>query len=104
MTQRGQNSSIKVERRESAVDLPKRIIMSASFRPENKQDFTDAPVGAVRSSPAFDRDLAVKIGRYIAVRRSLCGLSKQQLGVRLGIASADVDAYEQGTKRISSRL
>ena len=78
--------------------------MAVSFRSENKENFTDELGDPAELSSAFDRDLAVKIGRYIAVRRSLCGLSKQQLGVRLGIASADVDAYEQGTKRISSRL
>ena len=77
--------------------------MAASFRSENKEDFTDELVDPAELSSAFDLDLAVKIGRCIAARRSLCGLSKQQL-VRLGIASADVDAYEQGTKRISSRL
>ena len=38
------------------------------------------------------------------MRRSLCGLSKLQLAARLGIDSADMSAYEQGEKRISSRL
>lgn len=74
----------------------------ASFRSINREAFPDELGDAVGS--AFDRDLAVKIGRCIAMRRELCGLSKQQLGVRLGIASADVDAYEQGAKRISPRL
>jgi len=76
--------------------------MPASFRSINKGAFPDGSGDTERS--AFDRDLVAKIGRCIAVRRELCGLSKQQLGVRLGIASADVDAYEQGAKRISSRL
>jgi len=71
---------------------------------ENKKDLTDDLWDSAGLSSAFDRDLAAKIGRCIAARRSLCGLSKQQLGVRLGIASADLDAYEQGAKRISSRL
>ena len=78
--------------------------MAVSFRSENKENFTDELGDPAELSSAFDRDLAVKIGRCIAARRSLCGLSKQQLGVRLGVALADVDAYEQGTKRISSRL
>ena len=30
--------------------------------------------------------------------------SKQQLGARLGINAADVDAYERGDKRISAKL
>jgi hypothetical protein len=36
--------------------------------------------------------------------RSLCGLSKLQLGARLGIETADVSAYEQGEKRMSCKL
>ena len=56
------------------------------------------------SSSAFDRDLAGRIGKYIKARRSLCGLSKQQLGARLGLNVAEVDAYEQGEKRMSCRL
>jgi hypothetical protein len=56
------------------------------------------------SSPAFDRDLAAKIGTRVAVRPSLCGLSKLQLGARLGIDTADVSAYEQGEKRMSCKL
>lgn len=54
--------------------------------------------------PAFDQAMATKIGRCIAVRRSLCGLSKQQLGTRLGIDSTDIDTYERGAKRISCKL
>jgi hypothetical protein len=54
--------------------------------------------------PAFDRDWAVKIGKCIAVRRNLCGISKQQLGTRLGIDSDEVEAYEQGAKRMSCSL
>jgi transcriptional regulator with XRE-family HTH domain len=38
------------------------------------------------------------------MRRSLCGLSKQQLAARLGIDTADVSAYEQGEKRMSCAL
>ena len=38
------------------------------------------------------------------MRRSLCGLSKLQLGARLGIDTADVSAYEQGEKRMSCKL
>ena len=57
-----------------------------------------------RSSPAFDRDLAAKIGTRVAMRRSLCGLSKLQLATRLGIDTADVSAYEQGEKLMSCKL
>lgn len=74
--------------------------MSVSSRSIVTRELQDA----ARSSPAFDRDLAAKIGKCIAVRRTLCGLSKQQLGARLGIASADVQAYEQGEKRMGSKL
>jgi transcriptional regulator with XRE-family HTH domain len=38
------------------------------------------------------------------MRRSLCGLSRLQLTARLGIDTADVSAYEQGEKRMSSKL
>jgi transcriptional regulator with XRE-family HTH domain len=48
--------------------------------------------------------LAAKIGKCIAVRRNFCGLSKQRLGARLGIDSMEVEAYEQGEKRMSCRL
>ena len=78
--------------------------MAASSRSENKQTLTQELQDAARSSPAFDPDLAAKIGKCIAVRRSLCGLSKQQLGARLGIDSADVEAYEQGEKRMGCKL
>jgi hypothetical protein len=78
--------------------------MSVSPRSENKRILTQELGDAASSSPAFDRELAAKIGKYIAVRRSLCGLSKQQLGARLGIDSADVEAYQQGEKRMSCKL
>ncbi len=78
--------------------------MSAWPRSEDKEVLTRRLQDATSSSPAFDRDLAVKIGKFIAVRRSLCGLSKQQLGARLGIDSTDVEAYEQGEKRIGPKL
>jgi ribosome-binding protein aMBF1 (putative translation factor) len=78
--------------------------MSASTRSENKHVLTQELQDAARSSPVFDRDLAAKIGKCIAVRRSLCGLSRQQLGARLGIDSGDVEAYEQGEKRMSCRF
>jgi transcriptional regulator with XRE-family HTH domain len=48
--------------------------------------------------------LAVKIGKSIAVRRNFCGLSKQQLAARLGIDPGEVEAYEQGKKRMSCSL
>jgi hypothetical protein len=59
---------------------------------------------AATTPPAFDRDLAVKIGKCIAIRRNFCGLSKPQLGARLGIDLAEVEAYEQGEKRMSCKL
>jgi ribosome-binding protein aMBF1 (putative translation factor) len=78
--------------------------MSASFRSETEQALTQELRNDPALSPAFDRDLAVKIGTRVAMRRSLCGLSKPQLAARLGIDSADVDAYEQGEKRMSCKL
>ena len=52
----------------------------------------------------FDRSVAASVGRCIMLRRTLCGLSEHQLGTRLGIDSADVEAYEQGEKRISAKI
>jgi len=73
-------------------------------RPQNAGFFTQELQDTATSSPAFDRDLAVKIGKRIAVRRNFCGLSKKQLGARLGIEPVEVEAYEQGEKRTSCRL
>jgi ribosome-binding protein aMBF1 (putative translation factor) len=78
--------------------------MSASSRSETHEALTQELRNAATSSPAVDRDLAAKIGTRVAMRRSLCGLSKLQLGVRLGIDAADVLAYEQGEKRMSCKL
>jgi ribosome-binding protein aMBF1 (putative translation factor) len=78
--------------------------MRAPSRSENQQTFVGELQDTARSLPPFDPDVAAKIGRVILVRRTLCGLSNQQLGVRLGIDSTDVDAYEQGAKRISCKL
>ena len=78
--------------------------MSASSRSETQEVFTQELRNAATSSPAFDRDLAAKIGTRVAMRRTLCGLSKLQLGARLGIDTADVSAYEQGEKRMSCKL
>jgi hypothetical protein len=66
--------------------------------------FTQELQDAATSSPTFDRDLAIRIGKCIAVRRNFCGLSKQQLGVRLGIDPVEVEAHEQGEKRMSCKL
>jgi hypothetical protein len=66
--------------------------------------FTQELQDAATSSLAFDRNLAVNIGKCIAVRRNFCGLSKQQLGARLGIHPVEVEAYEHGEKRMSCRL
>lgn len=78
--------------------------MSAQFRSERTEVLTQELRNAATSSLAFDRDLAVKIGTRITVRRSLCGLSKQQLGARLGVDPAEVEAYERGEKHLSCKL
>ena len=78
--------------------------MSASSRSKTQEALTQELRNAATSSPAFDRDLAAKIGTRVALRRSLCGLSKPQLAARLGIDTADVSAYEQGEKRMSCKL
>jgi hypothetical protein len=73
-------------------------------RSENTGFFTQELQDAATSSPAFDRDLAVRIGKRIAVRRNFCALSKQQVGAGLGIDPVEVEVYEQGKKRMSCRL
>jgi ribosome-binding protein aMBF1 (putative translation factor) len=78
--------------------------MSASSRSKTQEALTQELRNAATSSPAFDRDLAAKIGTRVAMRRSLCRLSKLQLGARLGIDTADVSAYERGEKRMSCKL
>ena len=78
--------------------------MSAPFRFENGDILTEDLRDAAGSLPPFDQDATADIGRRIRVRRTFCGLSQQQLGARLGIDFVDVDAYEQGAKRISCKL
>jgi ribosome-binding protein aMBF1 (putative translation factor) len=78
--------------------------MLASTKSEDEHLRTEEFWFAAGSAPAFDRDLALKIGKSISVRRKLCGLSRQQLAARVGIDSAEVEAYEQGAKRISCSL
>jgi ribosome-binding protein aMBF1 (putative translation factor) len=78
--------------------------MSASSRSETQETLTPQLRNITTSPPAFDRDLAAKMGKCIAVRRSLCGLSRQQLGARLGIHPMEVEAYEQGERQLSCKL
>jgi ribosome-binding protein aMBF1 (putative translation factor) len=78
--------------------------MSASSRSKIQEILTPELRNAATSSPNFDRDLVAKIGKRVAMRRSLCGLSELQLGARLGIDTADVFAYEKGEKRMSCEL
>jgi ribosome-binding protein aMBF1 (putative translation factor) len=79
-------------------------MMSAPSRSETTEFLIQELQDAAKSSPVFDRDLAVKIGKCITARRNFCGLSKQQLGARLGINLTEVEAYEQGETRISCGL
>jgi ribosome-binding protein aMBF1 (putative translation factor) len=77
---------------------------SAPSRSETQETPTQELWNAATSPPSVDQDLAAKIGTRVAMRRSLCGLSKLQLGARLGIDTAEVSAYEQGEKRMSCKL
>ena len=78
--------------------------MSTPSRSKTQETLTQELRKVAPSSPAFDRDLAAKIGTRVAMRRSHCGLSKLQLGTGLGIDTADVSAYEQGEKPMSCKL
>jgi ribosome-binding protein aMBF1 (putative translation factor) len=61
-------------------------------------------LGDSRQPRDFDRGVAASVGRCIKVRRTLCGLSAHQLSTKLGIDSTDMEAYEQGAKRVSAKL
>jgi ribosome-binding protein aMBF1 (putative translation factor) len=74
------------------------------IRSETQETLTQELRDAATSSSAFDRELVAKIGSRVAMRRSLCGLSKLQLAARLGIDSACASSYEQGEKRMSCKL
>jgi ribosome-binding protein aMBF1 (putative translation factor) len=78
--------------------------MSPPSRSETAQVSAQELREIAASSPAFDRDLAARIGKCITVRRNFCGLSKQQLGARLGVDLMEVEAYEQGERRMSCAL
>jgi ribosome-binding protein aMBF1 (putative translation factor) len=79
-------------------------MMSAPFLFESKNILAEDLPDTARSLPLFDQDGAGNMGRRIRVRRTFCGLSRQQLGARLGIDLADIDAYEQSAKRMSCKL
>jgi transcriptional regulator with XRE-family HTH domain len=44
------------------------------------------------------------IGRRLGVRRTSSGVSKRELCDKLGIDLYDLDAFEQGSKRVSANL
>jgi ribosome-binding protein aMBF1 (putative translation factor) len=79
-------------------------MMSPSSRSETQETLTQELRKVASPLPAFDQDLAARVGTRVAIRRSLCGLSKLQLAARLGIDTVDVLAYEQGEKRMSCKL
>ena len=70
----------------------------------NRQILAEKSRALSNEPRAFDRNVAASVGRCIKLRRILCGLSKEQLAARLGINVEEVEAYEQGGKRISAKL
>ena len=44
------------------------------------------------------------VGHRLRVRRMLSGISERELSDKLGIDRDDLNAYEQGTKRVSANL
>ena len=104
VTQSCRIETLKAVKYESASIFLRRGMMLAPSRSAGAEVLAHELREALPSSPAFDRDLAIKIGKRIVVRRNLCGLSTQQLGTRLGIDSDEVEAYEQGAKRMSCSL
>ena len=77
--------------------------MPSSLQPINKVNYVEELLGP-KDPRKFDRSVAASVGRCIMLRRTLCGLSKHQLGTKLGIDPVDVEAYEQGARRISCKL
>jgi ribosome-binding protein aMBF1 (putative translation factor) len=77
--------------------------MATSLQELDKQNYA-RELDEAKQPREYDRSVAKSVGRCVMLRRTLCGLSRSQLGVKLGIDAADVEAYEQGTKRISARL
>jgi ribosome-binding protein aMBF1 (putative translation factor) len=77
--------------------------MITSLQARNRVD-SPKELRESRQPKEFDRTVAAEVGRCITLRRTLCGLSTQQLSSRLGIDVADVEAYELGEKRISASL
>jgi ribosome-binding protein aMBF1 (putative translation factor) len=75
--------------------------MSASTKSKDEHVRSEGLRFTAQSAPPFNRDLALKVGKSISVRRRLCGLSQQQLAARVGIEPAEMEAYEQGAKRMS---
>jgi transcriptional regulator with XRE-family HTH domain len=47
--------------------------------------------------------LDVLVGKRLHQRRSLLGMTTQQLGDSIGVTSRQIDDYETGTDRISAR-
>jgi DNA-binding transcriptional regulator YiaG len=78
--------------------------MSSSTKSKGERLRSEELLFTAQSAPTFDRDSALKIGKSIAVRRKLCGLSQQQLAARIGTDPSEVEAYEQGAKRMSCSL
>jgi ribosome-binding protein aMBF1 (putative translation factor) len=74
--------------------------MSASTKFKDEHLRFDEFQFAAQPSLAFDRDLALMIGKSMSVRRKLCGLSQQQLALRVGIDPAEMQAYEQGALNV----
>jgi ribosome-binding protein aMBF1 (putative translation factor) len=85
---------------DKSSSAPGEIVMSNL----NRWTFAEKSQPVSNEAHVFDRNVAASIGRCIKLRRALCGLSKEQLGARLGIDVTEVEAYEQGGKRISAKL
>ena len=77
--------------------------MLTSLRGLDKQN-SSSELEESKPPREYDRSVAKSVGRCIMLRRTLCGLSRSQMGAKLGIDASDVEAYEHGTKRISAKL
>lgn len=67
----------------------------------NKNDINEDPNFRVTNNNAID----VHVGRRVRLRRTLLGMSQEQLGEALNLTFQQVQKYERGSNRISaSRL
>jgi ribosome-binding protein aMBF1 (putative translation factor) len=62
------------------------------------------PAAAGKAAPITQNTSNTCVGRRLRLRRTSSGISKGELCDKLGIDRNDLDAYEQGAKRVNANL